>query len=914
MTEQEKKWLNQDIKNYSVFAEKYLKIKTKDGRIIPFKFNSAQIKVNKIVEDAIKEGKPQKFIILKARQEGISTYFAGRIFWRNITHKFWKAAVVGHVKDASNNLFDMIKRFWEYLDELLQPSIQASNEKKLSFSKLKSEMKVFTAEGGDSVGRSDNFQDLHLTETAFWRDAKSVLTALLQTVGDIKDSLQAIESTANGVGGDFYERWQAAKNGESEYIPIFLAWFELDDYKREFLTEDEKNRFIKSLSEKEQDRIKTYNLSLEQANWYRHTLMNKCGGDEMMMAQEYPCLVGGTLIQTTKGLQRIDEAYVDGTIVKEFFKQGEKQCYLLKTKLGYEVEATDNHRFLTDNGFIELKDLQIGDKVKLANYEFNKIEQIIKYNSVKFTETSIHIDAGLAEFIGLYMGDGDFGDNTVGISCDRECQDLVDIVKSIFTYLFGGYSERFSGTKMGCDYIRKSNVKFTEIFDKLELIKPKKPKDNGWSNGYKRWVHVPSYILSSPHWVVSAFLRGLFEADGFADKNGNRIILFSKHREFLKQIQVLLLGFGITSKFNEIEKKAGNGNVYIGYELALRKEESRLFGVKIGFLSNKKNSRILNQNGDTYNQLPYKLEDEIVSIEATDIKTVYDVETYNHEVIANGIVTHNCNDIEAFVASGRPVFDTKICLQNYELSKRAKPRIGNIELRNGKYEFIDNERGFIKLFYDPELKENEKHRFAAGCDVAEGLEQGDFSVISVLDRRKMEVILEWHGHIDPDLLADEQEKIYHFLNKDVYFCTERNNHGLTTIVGAYKKKLKQYYNQTFTKGYASSSSELGFKTSAQSKVIVINNLNEWIREQIFGSDSTGFWSECLTFVKNAKGQMQAQGKDEDKATKCFDDRVISNALMINCSLWMPNLTLEQPKEPVSRPFFEDEILVDEATF
>lgn len=561
MTEQEKKWLNQDIKNYSVFAEKYLKIKTKDGRIIPFKFNSAQIKVNKIVENAIKEGKPQKFIILKARQEGISTYFSGRIFWRNITHKFWKAAVVGHVKDASNNLFDMTKRFWEYLDELLQPSIQASNEKKLSFSKLKSEMKVFTAEGGDSVGRSDNFQDLHLTETAFWRDAKSVLTALLQTVGDIKDSLQAIESTANGVGGDFYERWQAAKNGESEYIPIFLAWFELDDYKRDFLTEDEKERFTKSLSDKEKDRIKTYNLSLEQANWYRHTLMNKCGGDEMMMAQEYPC-----------------------------------------------------------------------------------------------------------------------------------------------------------------------------------------------------------------------------------------------------------------------------------------------------------------------------------------------------------------NDIEAFVASGRPVFDTKICLQNYELSKRAKPRIGNIELRNGKYEFIDNERGFIKLFYDPELKENEKHRFAAGCDVAEGLEQGDFSVISVLDRRKMEVILEWHGHIDPDLLADEQEKIYHFLNKDVYFCTERNNHGLTTIVGAYKKKLKQYYNQTFTKGYASSSSELGFKTSAQSKVIVINNLNEWIREQIFGSDSTGFWSECLTFVKNAKGQMQAQGKDEDKATKCFDDRVISNALMIHTSLWMPNLTLEQPKEPVSRPFFEDEILVDEATF
>jgi len=153
LTEQERKWLNQDIKVFSVFAEKYLKIKTKDGKVIPFRLNNAQRKVNDIVENTIKEGKPPKFIILKARQEGISTYFAGRIFWRNITRKYWKAAVVGHIKDASNNLFEMIKRFYEYLDELLQPSLQASNEKKLGFSKLKSEMKVLTAEGGDSVGR-----------------------------------------------------------------------------------------------------------------------------------------------------------------------------------------------------------------------------------------------------------------------------------------------------------------------------------------------------------------------------------------------------------------------------------------------------------------------------------------------------------------------------------------------------------------------------------------------------------------------------------------------------------------------------------------------------------------------------------------------------------------------------------------
>ena len=112
MTEQERKWVQEYLRNYPNFAEKYFKIKTKDGKIIPFKFNSAQRKVDALVNDVIKSGKKQWFIVLKARQEGISTYFTGRGFWRNMTRKYWKTAIVGHVKDASNNLFEMIKRFY----------------------------------------------------------------------------------------------------------------------------------------------------------------------------------------------------------------------------------------------------------------------------------------------------------------------------------------------------------------------------------------------------------------------------------------------------------------------------------------------------------------------------------------------------------------------------------------------------------------------------------------------------------------------------------------------------------------------------------------------------------------------------------------------------------------------------------
>jgi hypothetical protein len=561
MTEQERKWFNEYIRIYPNFAEKYLRIKTKDGKIIPFKFNNAQRKVDKIVNDTISAGKKQWFIVLKARQEGISTYFSGRGFWRNMTRKFWKTAVVGHVKDASNNLFDMIKRFYQYLEPALQPELQASNEKKLAFSILESEMKVSTAEGGESVGRSDNYQDLILTEVAFWRNAKETLVALLQTIGAFKDSMIVLESTANGVGGDFYDRWQAAKKGESDFTPIFLAWFELDEYKRDFINEEEKKTFETSLSDEERERIKLYNLSLEQANWYRYQLINYCGGDKLKMQQEYPC-----------------------------------------------------------------------------------------------------------------------------------------------------------------------------------------------------------------------------------------------------------------------------------------------------------------------------------------------------------------NDVEAFVSSGNPVFDQKICARNYELAKGELKR-GNLEWVGKEVVFRENPRGYVRLYKNIDVKDEEMYRYAAGVDVAEGLAQGDYSYVKVLDRKDSDVALVWHGHIDPDLLADEIHKIQTFLKKKIFFAIEKNNHGFTTIKSSYKLGVNLYHNQTFDKGYPSDSGSLGFTTTSKSKSEVINDLNEWIREGIFFSDEKEFWSECMIFVRNERGQMQAQGKDEDKSVKSYDDRVMGGALMVRCALWMPNFNIVPKKEPVARPFFEEQAYeIDYATF
>ena len=114
------------------------------------------------------------------------------------------------------------------------------------------------------------------------------MLALLQTVPDENNTLVVIESTANGVGGWFYDTWQAAVNGENDFVPIFLAWFDLPEYTKSFLTDADRTKLLASLSDYEKNLIKKYKITLEQINWYRHTLANKCNNDVDEMKQEYP--------------------------------------------------------------------------------------------------------------------------------------------------------------------------------------------------------------------------------------------------------------------------------------------------------------------------------------------------------------------------------------------------------------------------------------------------------------------------------------------------------------------------------------------------------------------------------------------------------------------------------------------------
>lgn len=270
--------------NTKKYIEEFIKIRDKAGRVIDFKLNMPQQRLYDIIKRQKQEGKPVRIIILKARQMGFSTLTEAILFKETATKFNVKTGIITHLDTATTNLFNMSKGFYDNLPDSMKPAIKASNAKEIIFDNdngtgLKSKIKCMTA-GTSGVGRSDTFNNLHISELAFWQgDVKATLTGLFQAVPNLPNTMIIIESTANGF--EHYKAlWDMAVKGESDFIPLFVGWNELDEYRMPYTGFE--------LTKEEKELKEMYNLDNEQLEWRRWCIKNNCSGDIEQFQQEYP--------------------------------------------------------------------------------------------------------------------------------------------------------------------------------------------------------------------------------------------------------------------------------------------------------------------------------------------------------------------------------------------------------------------------------------------------------------------------------------------------------------------------------------------------------------------------------------------------------------------------------------------------
>ena len=273
-----------------------------------------------------------------------------------------------------------------------------------------------------------------------------------------------------------------------------------------------------------------------------------------------------------------------------FYNAGESETRIVKTKTGYEIEGTLDHRayVLAEDGNLQVKTFGelttddylfissgmevYGDEVELPKEWFN-----IKTKSTGLSyQLPQKMTKALALFLGLVVADGSL--STKSIQLTKRHLEVVTQFKALTEQLFGyttGVIKENKNEETGeiTHYSYTIHSSFITAFVK---------QFDGVSPHNK---FVPTCILKAPKEYQVEFLKGVFE-DGSVNIKNNRfehIELTMKSKKMSEQIQMMLLNMGI------LVSKGWYGGTF---RLTIYSNHAMTFKRLIGFISSNKQERL----------------------------------------------------------------------------------------------------------------------------------------------------------------------------------------------------------------------------------------------------------------------------------------------------------------------------------
>lgn len=354
-----------DMDSFVTRAPHFYNIRAENRETIRFDLNHPQRQLHQIVlneKERTKElyGYEQvKLLVLKGRQLGISTYYAISGIDRMNTLSSYEMQVLAHDDTTTQKLYDIYKKAYNGMPQAvdlvdpdgnviqenyeIQPETEHFSGKKIQFKDLESKLAVRTAGGGDNVGKGGTLNSIHASEFANYESAKDVLSSISQALPRKADIFSMIESTANGVSGigeEFHnlwerssEEWDRYERGDTKYFdgyrPVFLAWYEHPKYSLplrdgemiDLNAVDFGPEGREDYLEKEEFMVDSLGLDLDQVNWYRWCIKNKCSYDLMDAYRYYPTVPKDAFMAS-------DSCYFDSNevfhVTKKLKSEGER--------------------------------------------------------------------------------------------------------------------------------------------------------------------------------------------------------------------------------------------------------------------------------------------------------------------------------------------------------------------------------------------------------------------------------------------------------------------------------------------------------------------------------------------------------------------------------------------------------------
>lgn len=260
-------------------------------------FNSAQEELYEEIRRCKKDKKPAYFLILKARQLGMSTFTENFGMTLNVMYPNQSMFIMTQEQDASDQLYSMSHYTYENFPSWLKSnaSIVKDNQSMMLLTNGSKLQVMVASANAKGTGRGQTFTYAHLSEFDWWGgNVMQTLNGVLSACTE--DAIVIIETTANGCG-NFKKLWDRAverKNNGQETLwnPLFFAWFQdskyESDYYEEITLDKEEKQLIEIFKKDKHTKDMPYEQWIRKLIWRRRKIELACNGDINLFHQEFP--------------------------------------------------------------------------------------------------------------------------------------------------------------------------------------------------------------------------------------------------------------------------------------------------------------------------------------------------------------------------------------------------------------------------------------------------------------------------------------------------------------------------------------------------------------------------------------------------------------------------------------------------
>lgn len=250
--------------------------------LVPLDLSRLQKKYVAMKRLAVKNGKRPWYVLVKYRRGGFTTIEQASSYRTCVESPRSTVVTLADSIGKTRRIFNMVSIMQD--NDPRAPKLSGDSKSHLEMANG-STFFIGTA-GSKAFARGDTLARAHGSEVAFWCQGPNQTAKANEVLAGIMGAAEygeiTLESTPNG-RNFFYSMYTEAKNNQSEYVPIFLPWFE-DPMNRLVQGTYNEQEILETLDEEELDLIAKHNLNIDQIA-YRRQKKREFG---VLFPQEFP--------------------------------------------------------------------------------------------------------------------------------------------------------------------------------------------------------------------------------------------------------------------------------------------------------------------------------------------------------------------------------------------------------------------------------------------------------------------------------------------------------------------------------------------------------------------------------------------------------------------------------------------------